>query len=73
MAKTMEKLTIDERIKILHGVIDELKGSTKIEFEVEAHFIDTPGIGRDKQVVKVARTGETTISIIAYDPKKDTR
>ena len=31
---TFEKLTIEDRIKMLHEVIDELQNYTKIDFEI---------------------------------------
>ena len=71
MGKIMKELTIDERIKILHEVIDNLKGSTKIEFEITAHFIDY--LESKGQQLKPIPTGETDISISAYNPKMDKR
>lgn len=70
MGKVMEELTISERIKILHGIIDGLEGSTKIDFEVETYFVDYP---EPKGQLKPIPTGEISISISAYDPKKDKR
>lgn len=69
MVKAKE-LTIEDRIRILHEVIDGLKGSTHLQIDIHRDCIDVPGTGWKSKIIP---TGETLVHITAYDPKKDKR
>jgi len=72
MAKE-KKLTIDEKIELLHEIIDEFKGSTKLEFEIEREHIDFPASTKNEQEIMKVKTGKTTLHVRAYDLTKDER
>jgi len=70
MNEIFDKLSIEKRIEMLHIIIDDLKGSKNLNFEIEQHFIQWPGTGRQEKIVP---TGEISISISAYNPARDGR